>query len=155
MFALLYGVRSVSLQKLTNNSSLRTSLSGQIIETCSVFHCAAVPRIEIDLKIFGDIAAQWNAVRFSFRIQSDLSRHRRMKQQRVNTACRVCQKLINYKMQIRYDLSYWQSAFCNTVWFVLTAAFNTLAQCSNWHVSMHYDTIRPAADNSFLIRYNF
>ena len=44
---------------------------------------------------------------------------------------------------LRYDLSYWQSSFWNTIWFVQTAT-----------VSMHYDTIRPAAENSFSLRYD-
>ena len=42
----------------------------------------------------------------------------------------------------------------NTILYVQTATFGTSAQYSNWHVFMHYDTVCPAADNNFSLRYN-
>ena len=46
------------------------------------------------------------------------------------------------------------SPYANTIWFVLTATFGTSAQCSNWHVFMHCDTICSANDNHFSLRYD-
>ena len=47
----------------------------------------------------------------------------------------------NGAMTLRYDLSCWQSAFCNPIWFVITPNYGTTAHWSNWYVisALQYD----------------
>ena len=51
----------------------------------------------------------------------------------------------NGAVALRYDLSYWQSAFCYTIWYIQTATFGL------WLV-LHYDTIYPTSSQLFPIR---
>ena len=130
-----------------------TSLCGEtrsywqgVVHSCSVLHCAAVSSIETVLKIFDDRAAQWSTEHISLPIDlicphSDVWNSIAVKQLK-----RFC--------AFRYDLSYWQSAFYNAIWFLMTETFDISAQWSNWQVSMLHDPICPAADSSFSLRYD-
>ena len=59
-----------------------------------------------------------------------------------------------YTFLIKIRLILLAISFCIIVWFVQIASNETSEQWTNWHISKNYDTICPAADNNFSLRYD-
>ena len=99
--------------------------------TCYVFHCATVSSSDI----FGKAVSIAHEKRLAGKFR--------------------CNK--TQLKQLLQNIRWWNSGavkhiarlYVNTIWFVQTASYETAAHWSNWHVSMHDDTVCLTSNQAF------